>query len=624
MADAFSVKSVPGGAKAELAARGNVNALNKWFASRTNWVHVESYCSGCDGSDVNPLFGMKYPDKPYEGGWTGRPKPIVESVQVKQQGNLGTTRQATIKFIAFTDEQMKAMNNCYCVPGMSIRVQFGWSIGAASESQPPLVEGPMTDNLAICNINTQRESSGIYDGLQGKVSSFSSSFNKDLMAWEITITIVAASSSVLARPLQDHSNMCFCDQEVQNEEGDKETINVGMSAFKAKVVAAITAAASWTGAVPLGFLPVTLNHATRDATGNANASFLEGVWSKFGGTNTTVEAFMTLGSVEQMVNDFSQPQGGDGPLMQKHDSASHLGLITYKAPGHSSDPDICLFPGLESEDYGITGTCLSGDGIDVTNILLNCIFVNKCIEDIGKDGTISDFFSKLFQGINQASGGLFELDIVDVAACGSKAPVMSIIDLQKAKAEGAYNIIIDPTAAVVRDIKLDMKLPDAMMSQALYGGTKQSAAATGCDEHRYKNILGEGVTNNADEPAPAPSKDDCPEDCKKEEEAGKTPEENYAALVKEVTSNNKETVRGDLVKAYSENAKDTNCKNALLPFEMSLTFDGIGGFGFGQGITCNLLPSYVTDKFIYQITSVEHSVSYGDWTTTVNAKGRYK
>lgn len=61
-----------------------------------------------------------------------------------------------------------------------------------------------------------------------------------------------------------------------------------------------------------------------------------------------------------------------------------------------------------------------------------------------------------------------------------------------------------------------------------------------------------------------------------------------------------------------------------MPFEMSLTFDGIGGFGWGQAITCNLLPSYVKERFVYQITSVEHSVTYGDWTTTVNAKGRYK
>lgn len=625
-ANAFSLKSVGSGAQAEIAARENVQALNIWFASRTNWVKVESYCSGCS-SDVSPLYGMKYPSSPYEGGWTGRPKPIVDSVQVKQQGNLGSTRQATIKFIAFTDDQMTAINNCYCVPAMSVRVQFGWNRGAVEGSSPPsTVDGAMTDNEAICAINTKRESSGVYDGLQGKVASFSTSFNKDLMAWEITINIIAASAAVLARPLQDHSTMCYCDQETQNEQGDTVKENVGMSAFKAKVVAAINAAASWTESIPTGFLGITLNHATRDATGNANATIGEMVYKTvtFGqGTNTTTEAFMTLGTIEEMVNDLSQSQTGGQPLMQKHDS-SHFGKISYKAPGVSSDPDICLFPGLDSTDYkGLTGTCVDGDGIDVKAILMNCIFVNKCIEDIGKDGSIGDFFSKLFQGLNQASGGLFELDIVDVAACGSKTPVLSIIDLQKAGVVGATMINVSPTAAVVRDVKLDMKLPDAMMSQALYGGNRKNTTANPCDEHRYKTILGAGVNNNADPSDISPPKADCPTDCKTEEEHGDLTSD-YADLVKDVTDTHKESVRGGLVKAYNAGAATDICKNSIMPFEMSLTFDGIGGFGWGQAITCNLLPSYVKERFVYQITSVEHSVTYGDWTTTVNAKGRYK
>ena len=80
---------------------------------------------------------------------SGRPNPIIESVQIKQQGNLGTTRQATIKFLAFTTDQIEGLVNCYGVPQMSVRVQFGWNKSASGVASAVPITGAKRDAAAI-------------------------------------------------------------------------------------------------------------------------------------------------------------------------------------------------------------------------------------------------------------------------------------------------------------------------------------------------------------------------------------------------------------------------------------------------------------------------------------------
>ena len=164
-----------------------------------------------------------------------------------------------------------------------------------------------------------------------------------------------------------------------------------------------------------------------------------------------------------------------------------------------------------------------------------------------------------------------------------------------------------------------------MISQALYADIRQDESTKACDEDRYKEDLKGSRNLAAPEEASQPDKD-CPTTCKTEDEhkSETTPDQDYDKMVDDLTNEARETVRVNLTKAYAADAKSSNCKQVIMPYSLSLTFDGIGGFKFGQAITCNLLPKRVKDRFTYQVTAVEHSVSYGDWTTTVKAIGRYR
>jgi hypothetical protein len=52
--------------------------------------------------------------------------------------------------------------------------------------------------------------------------------------------------------------------------------------------------------------------------------------------------------------------------------------------------------------------------------------------------------------------------------------------------------------------------------------------------------------------------------------------------------------------------------------------DGIEGFTFGNAITTNYLPAqYKRGDIAFTVTTVEHNISGGDWTTTLNTVCRF-
>ena len=56
----------------------------------------------------------------------------------------------------------------------------------------------------------------------------------------------------------------------------------------------------------------------------------------------------------------------------------------------------------------------------------------------------------------------------------------------------------------------------------------------------------------------------------------------------------------------------------------SATVSGIGGFRWGQSVTCDRLPADIRALTLYQVTAVEHDISPDDWTTTINTVARLK
>ena len=60
----------------------------------------------------------------------------------------------------------------------------------------------------------------------------------------------------------------------------------------------------------------------------------------------------------------------------------------------------------------------------------------------------------------------------------------------------------------------------------------------------------------------------------------------------------------------------------LVPFELELEIDGIGGIYPGNSFQSTYLPKRYQDLTVFQMTNVNHTVNDSGWTTTLTGKMR--
>ena len=96
----FRKKIVPQAVRDEIASRSQ-KAIT-WNPTRFPWIKVTSMSDGC--SDRYAVLTSLRGDL-YESGFD-KPYPVITGVDVKKQGELGTTRKATVRITAFRDEQL--------------------------------------------------------------------------------------------------------------------------------------------------------------------------------------------------------------------------------------------------------------------------------------------------------------------------------------------------------------------------------------------------------------------------------------------------------------------------------------------------------------------------------------
>lgn len=650
MANLFSLKQVPGVVATELKARGTVKGV-EWVAKRFPWIHLMSMSSGC--SKYSPLtstdtggLGM------YSTGEGFRPQPIVESVSVKKQGELGTTRSCTISIKAFTDAQLFELSKCYFLPGMSLRVQWGWSVAATGAIAPKPVTGVEAESIAICKMNTKSAESAIFDGMQGLVTNFSYKLTNE-GHWDCSVEIVAASESVGGGKVAvygDCGDGCTRTFKVQGEDGeskdatevksllhtfffdvnadaaDGETsfsdhkVNIAKS-METKYGSPVICAGNYEGE-------------DRDAAGGSAQSF----WSL--GNYDTTEGYISWRTLEGAINRYAIPSKGGTYTLGR--IASQDLMVKGHPKLESGDPRICVIPG--SPELAAAGgnwnwypeppEVWSADEFDFGGIMINCIFLMQELKAVEEgDNKIHTFLTNVLKKISNVCGGYFT-DILEVVSstedCDNpvSVPTLSIIDLREFKPAPTFQIPSLPSNSVIRDLTLDLQLTGAMKTQALYsGGAKQKGKGTKCDTIAFQpfGLVGGVVKDKSKDYAVIPPVCDC-EDTK---QAGKSEKKSHADIFDEMYScvdNGTTSAAASSVSNQVNGEEDVEdkCKAVPLPFNFSFTCDGIGGFKFGQVISSDRIPASVRNKFDFQVTTVEHEITVQDWTTKVNTVGRLK
>ena len=664
----FRSRTVPGPLKKEFEARADGTKLLKWTAERFPWIYVLTCAKGCGGLydelgndptapkgalrlfDINPSVGA------YETG-KNVPLPGITGLDVKAMGSLGTTRKATLKLLCFTDDQLIELQKCYFIPGMDVRVQWGWNKSCDGSTPPPPLDNstePCSNGttLSVCRLNKQRKANSNIDGFQGIVGNFKYSLTKD-NTWEISIEILSAADPFTKSKVGNTS--CDCAREIETDEG--ETIK-----DFGPVYAALSdihndgdgAATRLMGTLMARQLP-TNNHfwcsieyegvARTEVAADKDGSFWSG-W--FNGEEAT-EHYISFGAFIDMLNVMSIPnmpneQTGNKWPYGKIDS-SNVRLPIPRNPinipiAMSADPRICYLGGgwlsddvFNRKESGTIPNCISGNEIILDRIMCNVPFLTKEYKQVyDGNGSLKTLVDNVLTQINQVCGSTWNFVTVSTESdCGDgdstppPGPTITMLDeKQKMEATTPFNIPSLVGDSTLRDFSLNMKMTGAMKTQALYAGNNQKAKggggndSAGCEGAAMSPFyIGQDVQNKA-KPKPSTASVDC-NDCSKGDKHTAPPTFNDLLdnMSDEINGQTVNAMRAWLEKQLSDTSSE-GCAGVPLPFDFGFTVDGVSGFEFGQMITSSRIPAAVRDNFRWQVTKVEHSITANDWETSVS------
>jgi len=658
----FRKKVVPANTQKEIQNRLGKAAI-AWNAKRFPWIRVQSMCSICDSYYKELSSTKSYPTL-YEPKYV-RPLPVISGVDVKKQGELGTTRKATVKITAFTDSQLIQLQKCYFIPGMSVRVEWGWTTD--SDGTNNLFGGSgigvFTDTTANSLMKNRTKLEPNYEGLQGIVANFSYSLTRD-STWECSVEIIAAAEAFAGSKVDDHS----CPENVRKfaNEGDENKKEVTekrsqlYTFFYDLFHEFDTASKSY--AKPLQTVAAidkkTINISQynymgpkRTESGGEDSSWYEGgiIGAIIGNEPDSTEGYISWATLEAAINLLCIPSSNGNYTLGRITSTKMP--LSYHPYAISSDPRVCLIPGTVftqlaefkkgTSAESAVSTINGKKAIVLDNILINTVFLMMELKSVerGEGGTIRSFITNVLNKINDACGGLWQFEVVSSSSDDDEAtekyPTISVIDAKVYEAADTTftlpSLAIGDKASILRDFKLEVKMTDQMKTQALYSnGKQQQVKGDGCKANSFKpfGLAAQGTFKNLASP-PAITPPSC--------EPGKTAVPNppkeptfseiLAGAIEEINDTTTSALRSAIIEQIAKSSTsgdDAHCKGSLMPFEFSFTLDGIGGFGFGQMVDSDRIPADLRKGFHWQVSTVEHSITPNDWSTTVSTICRYK
>jgi hypothetical protein len=687
MQNPFGKKPIPSSVVTELERRGTRAGID-WNAKRFPWVVLTSLCSECpDNGQFTVLSSTK--GALYEPGFV-RPLPTIQSVDVKKQGELGTTKRATIKITAYTDQQLIGLQKCFFLPGMGVRIEWGWSIDTQNRPAPATVgDRNFSDARAICEMKKKEKNSPHYSGLQGIVANFGYSLTTDNY-WDCTLEVIAAAESVSGAKVNTYNCGCKRENEVNNEQNKKEKVTRVESDIQAHLRDLQENYDSTSGKYRSEFTPYVngtniiiqrrymKNMPQRNEAGEeASVGFWRG-WGEYFTEKVSYESYISWGTLEAMINYLVMD------LSKERIKTKFLGQVSsggITLPWHpavtSADPKICFIRGTEywdetsvfekgdSAPEGVVSVG-NGRGVRLDNIMLNVIFVLGELRAAEQsDGSLISFLTNVLNKISDACGNLWAFEVVSTTeSCedvgNDKPPTIACIDIKTYEAAGPLTINTTAFgngggASIVRDFKLDMKMTEAMKTQALYSNgpiaKAKSPSGGNCDGDVFKAFnsdTGRAYNLAKGKPTQETASSDCGSSNKGEVQSSEDLSYNgvFAKLKeKGPAAANVTACKSLLIEAYNVTpsqfsvwrssflstifgdslaGKRDHCKGVPLPFDFSFTIDGIGGLQFGQMVVSDRIPPQITRNFEWQVTTVEHSITVNDWTTTVNTVCRFK
>ena len=551
------------------------------------------------GIGNTPGVGLYSKGAEYNKGPRFIPKPHLVSVKTSYDGDFGTVIKCEIAFTVYTLDQLNTCSGFFDI-GKDCTANWGWANAG---------------------------SAGSSESFKGQVVNFSWAINADGGA-DCTCTALGKGINVTA--INKNVRATSGGTAVSGPDEDAIPVTGVMSLIANRVQAAKDLVVNTINGEGIACVEYSEDWAS-EVKEQAVEPATEKPKEKPKEETATLPKQYYI-SLRQIVTYYASAikaawKAGTPPELTIDATAALAGITTDNFA--SCNPTECIFPGFAT--YGEKSFNVEGAGSIVgsnglANILFNVDWMTKQYKDFStavdkgektSDQSIDGFFKILFASTEVNSGGLIKLttakklysvddvEIIDAAYVPNDVPVATISAVSQ--------------NSVCRSMSLTAKIPSALATRAM---VNSQSGASDINDGGKGNLVGYG-TVLLTPPKTPPGEIKTAEDATKNwGESNKLTDKQFNGpplgvfqiIGKSGTSIEIVTAAQEFLRA--NNPGQTRA-STVIPLDFSFTIDGVGGMEFGDAVTTNYMPRiYKKEKCAFTVTSVEHSVSANDWTTT--------
>lgn len=623
--------------------------------SKTAWVKVSSsidvgaegnvpaiayklHATGIRGdSDLNPGYDLE------RDGLGIRPIPGITNVNISALNRFGTLRTATVEFKAYTVDQLDYLEQLYMRPGFSILLEWGHSVYIDNQgevvSKPKTIGDRYFSQGAFNKVSIQKEIQSLrkgnshnYDAMFGYVKNFSWSYNMD-GSYNCTVDIVS-----IGEILESLKFLIPGEKTDATEEDEAKSA----TALHELIITASTLATEEFA----DFDPVVKVFEKYVSDVGQVARFINSLAIykpkeiENGLVYVTLEALTSL--ISSVTGMFAESSG------QKQQIAKitvHPDARYNTFPEHiSGNPTVGMLPKKtpavnallqDVYDYGDLAQALAepsgsdqGAG-DLGKIWVNIQHILLVLDsalDEDKNLDVLKFYKLLLLDLDKALGYVTELDL----AYEEEYDTYYVVDRRFTQLQSGelYKLPVTGLGSTVTNISLTSKLSPRLGSMiAITAQASAEVSDVGIEaENMFKwnrgltdRIIPEKTVTGS---TSAANQHD-------------TALVNFAKVLREFKETNlaepsafESVATSHRLITQTDFRKFLQSKNGkkdavgIIPFELNITMDGIGGLKIGQAFLLGgrILPAKYRTEVAFLITGLEHAIDGNRWKTTIKAQ----
>jgi hypothetical protein len=611
--------------------------IHAWLYRKTGYIKISR---GNETLLEPPKGGFQVESKNGESTLYTRelyPKPVVNSVRISNEGDYGSLMKADINFTVFTLAQLNTyLTSLLTVEPLKqngsnvpVKIEYGWT--TVERIKDNVGSGPKEAFYGfVTNFSWTLRADGGFDCVSNLVGEgfFSLNTNSTPSNTKNANKAVLFGQQVAVDsdgngPSESEVIPYNWVQRVKNATGDNakfpiDSISPGLPGPPA-IIAPNNGIAK---------LSVKLSNAQSENTDKVNAA-------------TPAEiVYVTLEWICFAVSKILQNNAPGLFPENAYQANKDISVGRKYTDIVSSNPRNILLPGYsvygtesltKSIDDKISMNQGNSNTVDLSKILVSIDFLMEMVKGMQSevsakmnskdvDTSLVNFFGKIFTEINNCTGGLYQLSLVNPRVDAEKGEaeykkslsqwvVMETQFIGDSVEPFTIPVIISDNntkGSVVRSMSMTSKLPGAM-------ATAQFVSAASTLTGKTPQLIG---AKTGTTPTPVKTSDETLNDLNKTKktafERGFRPDD-----VANIQSGLQD------YKKYVVDQNSNEVKGSPLPIDLTVVMDGIRGFRFGNTIRINYLPKGY-DNVVFTVTKIEHNIANNDWTTTLSTVSRLK